>query len=143
MIKTRPQKTKTTSQLIAELDAVFSFFIKLRDTDGSDRGKCITCNCNVSFSEGDCGHGITRHHMATRWDERNCALQCRECNRFEGGRQEIFAIKVDERCGAGTWDYLLGLSRSTVKLTPPELIEMIEHYKNKTRRISTNGHRYY
>lgn len=133
MIKTRPQKSLAV--LIKELDEVFATFIKLRDTDSFGYGKCITCGAKTYYREGDCGHGITRHHMATRFDERNCALQCRDCNRFNDGEQTKFAIALDRKHGAGTWDYLQFFAKTTVKLTRPEVEEMVIYYKDKVKSM--------
>jgi hypothetical protein len=133
MIKTRPQKT--LSVLISELDEVFATFIKLRDTDSFGYGRCHTCGRRIHYKLGDCGHGIHRQHMATRFDERNCALQCVDCNRFEGGQQEKFAAAVDRRSGPGTWEYLQNLSKTTVKLTRPEVETMVQYYKDKVRQM--------
>lgn len=132
MIKSKP---KSTATLIAELDEIFSKWIRYRDTDSFGYGKCFTCGQRLHFKDGDCGHGITRHHMPTRFDERNCALQCRYCNRYEGGEQKAFAAAVDKKHGPGTWATLQMLSRSTFKLTRPEIEEMVEYYKNAVRAM--------
>lgn len=133
MIKTRPQKS--LSVLIKELDEVFATFIKLRDTDSFGYGRCHTCGSRIHFKLGDCGHGIHRQHMATRFDERNCALQCVDCNRFEDGQQENFAKAVDQKHGQGTWEYLQNLSKTTVKLTRPEVQEMVIYYRYKVKSM--------
>lgn len=133
MIKTRPQKS--LSVLIKELDEVFATFIKLRDTDSFGYGKCITCGGRLHYREGDCGHGIVRQFIATRFDERNCYLQCRECNRFGYGESAIFAKAVDQKHGQGTWEYLQNLSKTTVKLTRPEVEEMVIYYKDKVKSM--------
>lgn len=133
MIKTRP--SKSTAVLISELDDVFSLWIRLRDSDSFGYGKCITCERRTHYREGDCGHGIVRQYMATRFDERNCALQCRECNRFGYGEQEVFAQAVDKKHGPGTWETLQTLSRSTFKLTRPEIEEMVTYYRDKVKSM--------
>lgn len=133
MIKTRPQKS--LSVLISELDEVFSLWIRLRDTDSFGYGKCITCERRIHYREGDCGHFVHRQHMATRFDERNCALQCRDCNRFNDGEQIKFAIALDRKHGPGTWDYLQFFAKTTVKLTRPEVEEMATYYRDKIKSM--------
>lgn len=128
-------KLKSLSVLISELDGVFSDFIRGRDTDAFGYGRCITCGLRIHYKQHDCGHGIHRQHMATRFDERNCALQCVDCNRFQGGEQEKFAQAVDRRHGPGTWEYLQALSKTTVKLTRPEVEEMVIYYKDKVKSM--------
>jgi hypothetical protein len=73
--------------------------------------------------------------MATRFDERNCGLQCRYCNRYEGGETKAFAAAIDQKHGQGTWEYLQNLSKTTVKLTRPEVEEMVQYYKDKVRQM--------
>jgi hypothetical protein len=68
----------------AKLDRVFSIWIRKRDTKGGI-GFCISCGKPTTFEKGDCGHYINRKHMATRYDEMNCNLQCIKCNRFDEG----------------------------------------------------------
>ena len=133
MIKTRPQKSLAV--LIKELDEIFATFIKLRDTDSFGYGKCITCGRRLHFKDGDCGHGIVRMFMATRFDERNCYLQCQYCNRYEGGEVKAFAVAVDQKHGQGTWEYLQSLSKTTVKLTRPEVETMVIYYKDKVKSM--------
>lgn len=77
----------------------------------------------------DCGHGIPRQHKATKYHEKNNAAQCKRCNGFEGGKREVYKVKVDEMYGAGTWDTLEVLSRSTCKRGQFEIDIMTEHYK--------------
>ena len=39
--------------------------------------------------------------MATRFDEYNCAAQCKKCNAFEQGRDTDFAQYISQQYGAG------------------------------------------
>lgn len=133
MIKTSPHKSLAV--LISELDEVYSLYIRLRDTDSFGYGKCITCGGRLHYRDGDCGHGIVRMFIATRFDERNCGLQCRSCNRYEGGETKAFAAAIDQKHGQGTWEYLQSLSKTTVKLTRPEVEEMVNYYREKVRQM--------
>ena len=70
---------KDTKKLIKTLDKYFSQFIRLRDTDSQGYGNCITCHKELKWSDGNethNGHFATRNNMSTRWDERNCNIQC-------------------------------------------------------------------
>ena len=42
-----------------------------------------------------------RECMATRFDYRNVAGQCKKENRFEGGKPYEFGLAIDERFGKG------------------------------------------
>lgn len=79
---------------------------------------------------------MSRKHYSTRWDEENCKPQCKACNVFRYGEQFKFGIALDKEYGAGKADELHAKSRETVKFSNPELLEMIEYYKQKTAEIN-------
>lgn len=114
---------------------VYSEFIRLRDSDENGYGKCFTCNRTIFYRDGDCGHGIGRQHKATKYDERNNALQCKRCNGFEGGQQAIYKEEVEKRYGAGTWDKLVIKSRQICKRGKVEIDTMTEFYKNEVKKL--------
>ena len=89
---------------VRKLDAALSILI--RGERGDDR--CATCKRVADF---DCGHFRRRECMATRFNYKNVAKQCRKCNRFEGGRLYEFALFIDERWGEGTAKELYKLSQ--------------------------------
>src|SRR3990167_5384725 len=101
-------------KLIRTLDDVFSIFIRNRDsTDGI--GTCITCGVMRRWEHMDCGHYQGRQHMATRWDEKNCAIQCKKCNWYGEGKKDIFTLKIDQRWGKGTAEMLRIKSKNYAK----------------------------
>lgn len=101
------QKDKTGFKTIkTKLDTVFSDFIRIRDADDQGICKCITCPRFYHWKEMDCGHFIDRDQLATRWEPKNCAAQCRYCNRMKTGRRFEFGKALDKRYGLGTTDKL-------------------------------------
>ena len=68
---------------------VFSKYVRLRDclkTTGTlTHGKCITCGKLLSISFCDAGHFVSRRYNSTLFDEKNCHIECRYCNRFLNG----------------------------------------------------------
>lgn len=73
---------------------------------------CFTCGREMAdITEGDCGHFRRRELKSTRFDLRNLGLQCRKCNRFDGGRSFEFGKKLDEIWGTGTADRMYALSQ--------------------------------
>ena len=75
------------------------------------------------------GHFQSRRFMATRYDEKNCAVQCIGCNCFKQGEQFRFSIYIDSKYGEGTAEYLEGLARTTVKISRIDYEEKISYYK--------------
>jgi hypothetical protein len=80
----------------------FSMFIRLRDSGPDGRGKCITCDHTAHWRNMDAGHYITRAKESTLFDERNVSLQCKGCNRFQGGKFFEHSQAIDRKFGEGT-----------------------------------------
>ena len=104
--KTRKKKIKRSTA-----DHWFSLYIRLRDVIDGSNGfcRCITCNNAFFWKEGDCGHFVTRNHPMTRFDERNCNAQCKECNNVKNGDQYNHGFKINMKHGVGTADLLVDL----------------------------------
>jgi hypothetical protein len=126
-------KRASLPKLKKELDRVFSLFIRQRDaTAGSDGyGYCATCGYLAHWKEMDCGHYVPRQDLATRWDERNCHLQCKSCNGFRGGEPEKMAEHIDLALGRGTAAELRELGKKPFKLNRQWLESKIAEYKAK------------
>lgn len=66
---------------IAKLDKVMSLYVRMRDSKEFHFRyfRCISCGQVKSIEQGDCGHYISRTHMALRFDTRNMNCECRHC----------------------------------------------------------------
>lgn len=129
---------KDTKKLIKTLDKYFSQFIRLRDTDSQGYGNCITCHKELKWSDGNethNGHFATRNNMSTRWDERNCNIQCNYCNTFRHGEQFKHGEYIDWKYGKGTAESIMIKSKQVVKYLAVELEEMIDYYKKEVKRL--------
>tara|TARA_R110002020_G_scaffold424388_2_gene633588 strand:- start:17713 stop:18120 length:408 start_codon:yes stop_codon:yes gene_type:complete len=121
---------KSISKLKKELDKWFSLYIRLRDATDEGAVICVTCNKVGHYKSGmQCGHFQSRRHHATRWNEKNCAVQCIGCNCFKQGEQFRFSIYIDSKYGEGAAEYLEGLARTTVKFSRIDYEEKISYYK--------------
>jgi hypothetical protein len=117
---------------------VFSIFIRLRDSNADGYGSCFTCGKPLFWKDGDCGHGLGRQHLSTKYDEKNNHLQCKPCNGFEGGRREIYKKKMNERYGQQTWDLLEIKSKSICKWSRFEVEALTNHYRKEIKRLLLN-----
>ncbi len=128
--KTIPKSKKkpSRSKLVKKLDAIFSQYIRLKDSvDGY--ATCFTCGKKDHWKKLQNGHFQSRKHYATRWDEQNCQVQCAGCNVFRYGEQFLFAKYLDERFYAGLSDELFFKAKQIVKFTNSEIEDMILKYK--------------
>ena len=127
---------KSISKLKKELDKWFSLYIRLRDATDEGAVICVTCNKVSHYKSGmQNGHFQSRRHHATRWNEKNCAVQCIGCNCFKQGEQFRFSIYIDAKYGEGTSEYLESLARTTVKLSRIDYEEKISYYKSYVEKL--------
>lgn len=123
-------KKVSLPKLKKELDRVFSLFIRQRDASPySDLGRCSTCPHIAPWKDMDCGHYQPRQDLATRWEEKNCHLQCKSCNGFRGGEPEKMAAYIDAKYSVGTASDLRAQARQPFKLQRSWLEQKIAHYK--------------
>lgn len=120
-------KKKTRSQLIKELDKVFSIYIRNRDSDWRGYGKCITCPKTKRWQEMDAGHYISRRFLGTRWNEKNVNIQCKGCNSFFSGRQDEYALVLIRRYGQQILKELNAEKKK--EISTKEIIEKTQEYK--------------
>lgn len=130
----KPVKTDR-QKLINKLDAVFSEFIRLRDSDENGICRCITSGEFFHWKSCDAGHFITRDNMATRWEEKNVNAQGRQDNRFLSGRQFEHGKAIDRKWGEGTADFLLHKSKFECKFMDQELEAMYQYYKRAVKEL--------
>jgi len=129
------RKAKTHGQLKKELDAVFSKYIRWYYADDIGNVECYTCGVVKPVKEMQCGHFQSRRHTSTRWHEQNCKPQCVACNMFRQGEQYMFGQKLIADYGRETVDDLVKLSKSSLKYSKQELIELIKEYKEKLQNL--------
>ena len=131
---TKPKKQTKLSTLEGYAWTEFSKFIRLRDclktTDTTTHGRCYTCGAYKEFSELDAGHYIKSTHKQIKFDERNVHAQCQKCNRFEGGQEAVYTLKMLDEYGREVIDELMS-KKGSYKFTREELIELRKKYKQK------------
>ena len=125
---------KTIKQLKAKLDKLFSLWIRQKDAIGGYT-KCITCSKIQRWQDQDCGHFQSRRYLATRWEEMNCAPQCKDCNLFNQGKQDEFGRKIAEKYGQSMLEILRIKKNNTMKLGTFEYEILIEMYEQKLKEL--------
>jgi hypothetical protein len=126
---------KAISKLKKELDKWFSLYIRLRE---SEEGlvQCFTCGKVSHYKSGmQNGHFQSRKHLATRWDEENCQVQCVGCNMFKAGEQYKFAINLDAKYGEGKAEELELLARTIMKVSRIDYEDKISYYGTLVEKL--------
>mgnify|MGYP003633483320 CR=1 FL=1 len=122
---------KSISKLKKELDKWFSLFIRLRDATNEGMVQCFTCGKVAHYKDGmQCGHFQSRKHLSTRWENKNCQVQCAGCNVFRYGEQYKFSLNLDAKYGSGTSEDLEILSKQICKISRAEYDDFIFYYKS-------------
>ena len=130
---------KSISKLKKELDKWFSLFIRLRFATKEGLCQCVTCGKVGHYKTGgmQCGHFQSRRHHATRWNEKNCAVQCISCNCFQQGQQYKFFLYLDGKYGEGTAQTLEYLAKQIIKISRSDYEENISYYKDLVKKLKT------
>lgn len=123
-------KKPLRKNLIKELDTVFSQFIRLRYAK-NEIAECVTCGKKDHWSKLQNGHWASRRHYSTRWDERNCNVQCASCNVFRAGEIYLYTKYLCSQYGDNFPEELYAKSQTNCKFTDVELQDMIDYYKQQ------------
>lgn len=109
----------------------FSRYIRLRDTSDTGICRCITCNTMLHPMYMQCGHFIKRNRYSIKYNEENNNAQCPGCNSFENGNAGVYAIRLDQKYGAGTAEKLVNLASRKGKLKAFECKLLADEYREK------------
>lgn len=136
--KTDKPKKRQASQatLVKKLDKVFSQYIRLRDAFPNGTFRCPTCGRILPFAKGDCSHLYSRRHMATRFDEDNCVIECAYDNRFNSEHLIKLNQHVLNRIGETRYKMLSVKAHSTKKWSCFELEQLIKYYSALVKKLS-------
>jgi len=125
----RPSKP-SRKNLVKELDAVFSIYIRKKNIDENGFTNCYTCGKYDHWKNLQCGHYISRKHFSLRWSELNTRPQCVGCNIFKKGNLDVYALNL-MREKENILEDLNRVKNTIVKFNDDELIEMIKQYDSR------------
>jgi 5-methylcytosine-specific restriction endonuclease McrA len=124
------KKKPTFKSLKNKLDQVFSQYIRRKDATSDGHAVCVSCHAVKSWKEQQCGHFVSRTYLATRWDERNAAVQCMPCNVWKRGNYPAYTLYMLRKYGQPVIEDLEALRHRPVKFTAADLQEKLEHYQS-------------
>lgn len=123
------KKSKTRWQLVKELDAIFSKFIRQRDSDYSWICTCVTCWAKAHWKTMHCCHFLSRSNYKYRWDEDNCFWGCYRCNVILKWNYIPYTLFMINKYGKERVEYMQN-DKELSKIKTADIIEKIEYYKN-------------
>lgn len=123
---------------IDELDKVFQFYIRLRDSRSDGRCQCISCGKIVPFSQIQAGHFRSRTHMSTRWSELNVNGECATCNlQIRNGDHLLdYRKNLIRKIGEKKVEWIEAYCREYRKWDDFEMTIMIKEYSKKCLQLS-------
>ena len=129
----RKPKAKTKGYYVKKLDGVFSQYIRQKYSDHFGLVPCYTCHIKKHYKDMQNGHYISRGHMATRWSEENCRVQCVGCNVFKNGNYVEYSARLIDEIGLEKYKELVKKKYTIKQFSIKELQELIKKYDDLTR----------
>ena len=132
-VKTMREGLKTHSDYLKILQIVFNSYIRLRDKDQP----CISCGTISSQIKYDAGHFYSvGAYPNLRFNELNVHKQCsNNCNLNKHGNFAEYNMKLPERIGLDAYQKLMNERNIPLKLSIPEIQELIKIYKLKLKTL--------
>ncbi len=123
------RKKPVEDSKMAILDKIFSEYIRRINSNDSGITTCFTCGKTGHYETMQLGHYRPRAHMATRYHELNCKVQCEDCNCYKDGMYKTFGLRLDALHGPNTAESMYELSQTIVHDFPFD--EKIAEYSEK------------
>lgn len=131
----KPRKARSErKQLVAQLDTVFSLYIRARDR-AKTGGACVL-GCGMIEH---CAHLITRAKHSVRWDPRNATGQCAGANLRHEFDPHPYTAWYLRTFGLETYETLVRDSNRVAKFSNDHLREMLSALKSKIEGAPTNA----
>lgn len=134
-LKRLKNELKTRSTLKNELQRIFNQFIRIRD----QHEPCISCGCKLP-EKYDAGHFYSvGSYPNLRFNELNVHAQCVECNHHKCGNVHEYRIGLIQRIGLDQMDQLEQIKNHPLRLSKPEIMELVKIYRSKIRELKKNA----
>lgn len=122
------------SGLIADADAIFSQYIRLKYANKYGEVGCFTCYERKHWTLMQNGHYVKRGHLYLRWDERNCRPQCPPCNELKSGNMAEYTTRLENQT-PGITEILIEESRLVHKPSREEIRSIIAEYAPRVKEL--------
>lgn len=130
--KERKEKLLTTSDWLQLLQTVFNEWVRFRDAGL----ECVSCGCDMRNRKGNASHYFSvGSYPNLRIDEDNVHNGCVPCNQHKGGNLIEYGLRLPLRIGQERFEALKERRQQELKLTLPEIKELILDYRNRIREL--------
>jgi hypothetical protein len=129
------KKPLTITRLKQKVWKAFSLYIRLKDADALGYNYCYTCGARLHYKELQAGHGLGGRTNSILFDEELVKPQCKQCNIYKFGNQEVFHLKLIKEHGLKWFEDKLKLRDTSKKFTVEELQQLYEYYNGKLKKL--------
>lgn len=135
LIKELKQKLKTHKDYLSDLQKVFNKWIRLRDQNEP----CISCGTKSQNIQYAAGHYYPMgNYSFLRFHEWNVHKQCnKKCNMMMSGNLIEYRKNLVKKIGKENLKWLDDNRHNQLKLSIPEIKELIINYKNKIKHYES------
>lgn len=126
----------TRPKAIKKLDAVFSEYIRLRDSNNRGIVECPLCWKKIYRKLAQNMHFVSRGVMKYRYSEKNCHAGCMRCNVILHWNYIAYTRRMQRKYWITFVDLIIN-DKKPYKISTAELIERIHKYEIK-RNILLN-----
>lgn len=124
------------ADLIEDLDALVSKWVRFGAIDEYGLVQCYTCSTRLPPAQMDAGHYISRKCFFLRFDaSRNIRPQCGTCNRAKSGKAAQFGKNLELE-HPGITEILLEESYIITRWSRDELNAMITDFKQRVKQLN-------
>lgn len=125
---TSKPKRIPTARLKKKADSLFSIWIRQRGMDALGMNSCYTCGARMHWKALQCGHYLSRQHLAGRYNPDNCRSQDYRCNVAMEGNYPAYALNLVRECGEGILEKLEKL-REPTQFKRQDYLNIISKYQ--------------
>ena len=132
------KKLRSLKSLKAELDRVFSIYVRRRGADDDGFNTCISCGNKAHWTKLQCGHYVSRRHLNTRWHKDNAWPQDARCNIFLRGNYPAYSSALIKRIGLERVEELQVIASWPSQKKRSDLEALLEHYKKEIDQLDNS-----
>ena len=113
-----------------------SLLVRRKAADDNGYASCVTCGITKHYKELHAGHFIPKKRgNAIYFKIENIHPQCPRCNNFESGNLIEYHRYMLDMYGQEGIDDLYELSKTTVKFSIPDLLDIEADYRQKLNNL--------
>lgn len=127
-------KKLSRNKIIKKLDAVFSEYIRLRDSDSKWIITCPLCWKRIFRKYAQNMHFVSRWVLKYRFSEKNCHAGCMRCNVILHWNYIIYTRYMQKRFWYDFVDYIIN-DKSVYNIPTTQLESMISIYETARDRL--------